>query len=392
MEPHIILIILSGLVIVSYLFDIFAKATKIPSVLLLLFAGIGIRETLEYLSIPTIDLLRILPSVGTIGLILIVFEGALELDYHKEKNKLILSSFMAALMILLITVLSVAFLIQYYTHLPLQLCLINATPFGVISSAMAIPSVSSLSAKKKEFVIYESSFSDIIGIVVFNFFLTNQVVDGQSFVHLGIETITILLISGFFCLFLLYLIGKINYHIKFFLIIAILMMVYGIAKIFHLPSLVLILAFGLFLNNAAQITFKPFRKHFLYPTLQEDLQLMHTLSAESSFILRTFFFIIFGFTMNIKDLMDLEMLKFGGFILVAIYAIRFAYLKFVARTELSPIAFVTPRGLISILLYFNLPPEMRTPAVSTGLLFMIILATSFVMMYGIMRAKKEVAE
>jgi len=390
MEPHIILIILSGLVIVSYLFDIFAKKTKIPSVLLLLFAGIGIRETLEYLSIPLIDLLKILPSIGTIGLILIVFEGALELDYHREKNKLILSSFMAALVILLITVLAVAFLIQFYTQLPFQLCLINATPFGVMSSAMAIPSVASLSIAKKEFVIYETSFSDVIGIVLFNFFMTNPIIGTQSFVHLGIETIAILLISGFFCLFLLYLIGKISYHIKFFLIIAILMMVYGLAKIFHLPSLIIILAFGLFLNNAEQIVYKPFRKYFLYPTLQEDLQLMHTFSAESSFILRTFFFIIFGFTMNIKDLMDLEMLKFGGLILISIYAIRFAYLKFVAQIDLNPIVFVTPRGLICILLYFNLPPEMRTPTVSTGLLFMIILATSFVMMYGIMRAKKEI--
>lgn len=392
MESHIILIILSGLVIVSYLFDIFAKKTKIPSVLLLLFAGIGIRETLEYLSIPVLNLLKILPSIGTIGLILIVFEGALELNYRKEKNKLILSSFTAALVILLFTIFAVAFLIQYYTQLPFQLCLINATPFGVISSAMAIPSVTSLSAEKKEFVIYESSFSDIIGIVVFNFFLTNQIIDAQSFVHLGIETITILLISGFFCLFLLYLIGNINYHIKFFLIIAILIMVYGVAKIFHLPSLIIILAFGLFLNNAEQIAYKPFRKYFLYPNLQEDLHLMHTFSAESAFILRTFFFIIFGFTMNIKDLMDLEMLKFGGLILLTIYALRFVYLKFVARVDLIPIAFVTPRGLISILLYFNLPEEMRTPAVSTGLLFMIILATSFVMMYGIMRTKKEIIE
>ncbi len=389
MESHIVLIILSGLVIVSYLLDIFAKKTKIPSVLLLLFVGIGIRETLDYLSIPVFDLLKILPSLGTIGLILIVFEGALELDYKREKNKLIFSSFMAALVILLITVLAVALLIQYYTQLPFQLCLINATPFGVMSSAMAIPSVASLSSEKKEFVIYETSFSDVIGIVLFNFFMTNQVIEAQSFIDLGIETVAILIISAIFCLFLLYLIGKITYHIKFFLIIAILIMVYGVAKIFHLPSLVIILAFGLFLNNAEQIVYKPFRKYFLYPTLQEDLQLMHTFSAESSFILRTFFFVIFGFTMHIRDLMDLEMLKFGGLIMIAIYVIRFVYLKFVARIDLNPILFVTPRGLICILLYFSLPPEMRTPTVSTGLLFMIILATSFVMMYGIMKAKKE---
>jgi hypothetical protein len=65
------------------------------------------------------------------------------------------------------------------------------------------------------------------------------------------------------------------------------------------------------------------------------------------------------------------------------------YLKFIAKTPLTPAVFITPRGLISILLFYNLPKEMRINGVETGLLFLIILATSIIMSLGLLGAKKE---
>ena len=168
MTTYTTLIVLSGLVIFSYLFDLFASKTKLPSVLLLLILGIGLKLLSDHFQWQTINFLRILPTLGTVGLILIVFEGSLELKYDKQKNSVIKGAFLSAFFILLATVIAITFIIYQITSKDLYLCFINAIPFSVISSAIAIPSVAGLSNKTREFIIYESSFSDILGIILFN--------------------------------------------------------------------------------------------------------------------------------------------------------------------------------------------------------------------------------
>ncbi|WP_443943935.1 sodium:proton antiporter [Pedobacter sp. AW1-32] len=389
MTTYTILIILSGLVIFSYLFDLVANKTKIPSVLLLLMLGIGLRFLVDYLQVKTFNFLTILPTLGTVGLILIVFEGSLELKYDKHKNKVIKSAFLSAFTILLITVTIITLIIYQITHKDLYTCIANAVPFSVISSAIAIPSAAALGNKDKEFVIYESSFSDILGIIIFNFVISNPSVSTSSFIGLGLSTFLIILLSAIACVVLLYIMGKLVHHIKFFLIISILILVYAIGQSHHLSSLVLILSTGLFLNNADTIQHAWFRGIFLYKNLNNDLSQLYQLSAESAFILRTFFFVIFGFTMNVSELNNTAVLANGFFILATIYAIRFFCLKVFKKGNQVPILYIAPRGLISILLYFNLPESLKIPQVGTSFLFLVVLGTSIVMTLGLMFSKRE---
>jgi Kef-type K+ transport system membrane component KefB len=389
MTTYTILIILSGLVIFSYLFDLVASKTKVPSVLLLLLLGIGLRFLVDYLKIQTFNFLSILPTLGTVGLILIVFEGSLELKYDQHKNKIIRSAFLSALTILLGTITVITTIIYQITHHDLYTCIANAIPFSVISSAIAIPSAAALSNKDKEFVIYESSFSDILGIIIFNFAITNHSINTSAFIGLGLSTFLILLLSAIACVVLLYIMGRLVHHIKFFLIIAILILVYAIGQSYHLSSLVLILSTGLFLNNADTIRNVWFRSIFLYKNLTADLSQLYQLSAESAFILRTFFFVIFGFTMNIGELNNKVVLANGFFILISIYIIRIFFLKVFKKENLSPILYIAPRGLISILLYFNLPASLKIPEVGTPFLFLVVLGSSIVMTLGITLSKRS---
>ncbi len=389
MATYPVLIILCSLIIFSYLFDIIARRTKLPSVLLLLLTGLVIRFIVEYFDLPTFDLFLILPTLGTLGLILIVFEGSLELRYEKKKNKLILKSFFSALIILLASAAAISWIIHLLTGFPFQTCLINAVPFSVISSAIAIPSASNLDLNKKEFVIYESTFSDILGIIMFNFLLRNDKIDGSSFMWLGIDTLIILLIANIFCLLLLYLMRRITHPVKFFLILAILILFYSLGRLMHLPTLIIVLALGVFLNNTEQIKLPVFTKNLLYPGFKGDLLQLHRLSAESAFLIRTFFFIIFGFIISLKDLMDWHIALYGAIMLSVIYILRALYLKYINRTELFPELFITPRGLISILLFLTLPETLRIPGINTGLLFLVILATSIIMSIGLIATRKE---
>ncbi|RZK43167.1 MAG: sodium:proton antiporter [Pedobacter sp.] len=389
MTTYAILILLSGLVIFSYLFDLFASKTKLPSVLLLLLLGISLKLMSDHFKWENINFLKILPALGTVGLILIVFEGSLELKYDKQKNKVIKGAFFSAFFILVATVIAITFIIFRITNKDIYQCFVNAIPFSVISSAIAIPSVAGLSKKTREFIIYESSFSDILGIILFNFAISNPHISPSSFAGLGLNMILIVALSILACLLLLYIMGKINHHVKFFLIISILILVYAIGQSYHLSSLVLVLAFGLFLNNADQIKYAWFKTSFIYKNLANDLTQLHQLSAESAFIIRTFFFVIFGFTIDIFKLNDQHIFVNGIIILFTIYLIRFVYLRLFRKENIAPEGFVTPRGLISILLYYNLPEHLKIQEIGSSFLFMAVLGTSIIMTIGLMASKRK---
>jgi len=354
--------------------------------------GITIGQVVAYFNFPNYNFAAIMPTLGTLGLILIVFEGALELKYSKDKNKVIRQSFLSAFVTLLASSFLITWIISYISGQDYYRCFINAIPFCVVSSAVAIPSSSHINKEKKEFIIYESSFSDILTVILFNFMINNKQISVLSFTNLGLELSSILFISVCSCLLLLYLIGRLNHHIKSFLIISLLIMVYSIGQLFHLSSLVIVLALGLFLNNANQIKIPLFNKYFLYPKLGYDIKQLFQLSAESAFLLRTFFFIIFGLTMDINQLQNWSLLLSGGVILLAIYLVRLLYIKLIARTDLMPELVLVPRGLISVLLYYSLPPDLKIKGVETGLLFVVILGTSIVMSLGLFFTKTTAAK
>lgn len=391
MVTYYVLIIISILIIVSYFFDWIARKTRFPSVLLLIITGGLMQLACGYLQLALPALDAILPTLGTIGLILIVLEGALELQFAPSKLPVIRKSFFAALVILLISWAGITVLIHYISNENWRLCLLNAVPFAVISSAIAIPSVSGLTEERKEFIVYESSFSDILGIVLFNFVLSNSEFTGTSFLHLGIDVGAVLLLAVVFSLVLLYAMGSITHHVKFFLLIAILVLVYAMGKIYHLSTLIIVLVFGLLVSNASLVKNSFFRKHFLYDNLEADLHQFFNLTAESAFLMRTFFFVLFGFTMQPGALLEFQPLLTGIFFFALLLAVRFLYLRFFSKRELFPAVFIMPRGLISILLFYSIPEADRIASSGQPVLLFIVIATSVLMTAGLLQ-KHETAE
>src|SRR5690606_32880290 len=120
-----------------------------------------------------------------------------------------------------------------------------------------------------------------------------------------------------------------------------------------------------------------------------DLDQMKTLTAESAFLIRTFFFLLFGFSINLVELARLPVLALGAFMIGAIYFARIGVMALVAKEERPDVQLIAPRGLISILLFFSIPAVHSHPLVGNGVLFVVILFTSLLMSYGLVRAKKE---
>jgi len=401
MDVGSILIVLPLLIIFSYLFDIFARRTKFPSVILLVLTGIILRFFSSYSGYTNFEFLdSLVPVLGTIGLILIVLEAALELEIKKEKAQIIVKGFLAALVILVINIVLVSIFFNQVIGLEYSTSVIYAIPLSIISSAVAIPSATGLITNNKEFVVYESTFSDILGIMIF-YYCIRQAEKGEAFI--GLEPIFTLIgqifliigISIVITYLLFQLIQRIEHHVKFFLILALLILAYEIGKDFlKLPSLVLIFIFGIFLSNFTNLIPKSLKKYIKTDDIKKsDLHEFHLLTAESTFLVRTFFFLFFGFSIPLESFVEFEPYIIGATVLLIMYGVRYFYLALVINDEESkPLLYFSPRGLITILLFLSISDYdiQKSNIVDEKVLLVIIIASMLIMIQGsIKRTKKE---
>lgn len=382
-EPYIVLISGGVLVAFSYIFDVLSKKLRIPSVLFLIGTGMLVRffmNIYEYDVVDSFD--SILELLGIVGLIMIVLEAAVDLTITREKMYVIRQSIFMALAILLISSFAIAFAIMFFNKESFFNSLVYAIPLSVVSSAVLIPSIHTLSQKKKEFMIYEGTFSDIIGIMFFNFIVLQS---GNIFNLTALfEILFSILFSIVISYIMVYLFSKIKTHIKLFLMLAILSLLYAIGKKLHLSSLLIIFIFGLVLNNS-RLFFRGFLKYYVdfdyVGTLTKDFR---TITAETAFVVRTFFFVAFGMFINISELAEPNVLLVGSIIVVILYAVRYINFKIFLRTDVLPEIFLAPRGLITILLFFSIPLHYKIQGFDIGILSFVILATGIIMMIALL--------
>ncbi len=389
------IIIISSIIVLSYLFSILSRYIRIPSVLLLLFAGIGAKIAADYYGVELVFPAHLTEILGSVGLIMIVLEAGLDLKLNRDKLKLIRNSFFAALVIFAISVAGIAAVLHYWLHDDMIKCIVYAIPLSIMSSSIVIPSLHHLTEAKKEFLVYEASFSDIIGILAFNYFIGGEILSGKA---VGIFFLNILLaifLSLIFSIILFVIITKSKLNIRFFLIFALLLILYEGGKLLGLPSLIIILIFGLLMNNWALVKIR--RINVLFPTekVEETTTLLHSLTAESSFLIRTFFFILFGFSIDIKAALQSEVVIIGSAIVLVLFVARFLYLRFFLKESVYPEVMFIPRGLITILLFYKIPDTFQLQTFNGGILFFVVLLSSLIMMLGMIFYKKgpdEIAE
>lgn len=383
----------SLIVVLSFFFNGISKKTNIPAVLMLIVLGILIKLGLEFFVPEIPDFAASLEILGTIGLIMIVLEAALELELKREKLVPILKS-MAIALIGLIGSAYVAALIlyQFIPNMTMQSAWLYATPLSILSSAIIIPSVGGLSEVKKEFHIYESTFSDIMGIMMF-YFLTGKLNPAEDAGVIGfagnlVLTIVIAVIASYAIILIF---QRIKSQAKLFLLIAVLLLLYAIGKKMHLSSLIIILVFGLIVKNV-NLFFPGKTRIFLEAKrMQQIYHELHIITLETAFVVRTFFFVIFGITIVLATLLSVNVAIVSLLIIASIYAIRFVILLVFVGKDMLPQLFIAPRGLITVLLFYAIPLEAQIEGFESGILLFVIIATSLVMTWAMIRDKRKMS-
>jgi lysylphosphatidylglycerol synthetase-like protein (DUF2156 family) len=224
-----------------------------------------------------------------------------------------------------------------------------------------------------------------------------DVAPGESYtLAISVNFISTLVISIVIALLLIYLFqyleGKSN--VKFFLFIAILTLLFSIGKLLHISSLLLIFIFGIILRNYSIIEKLKLSRFFnkdVFFNIQEDF---HFIILETAFLIGTFFFLMFGANINVKDWLNVKVIIIGTIITAVIYLVRFVFLKlfnFKEKVSLNEL-FLAPRGLITIILFYKIPKEYHLQSFDTGIISFVVVFSIILMAYGIRKSKKIMLE
>lgn len=382
-----ITIIFCVLLLLAYLFDITFSKTKIPTVILLLALGFGVRQITNYWEIKMPDLGSLLPLLGNIGLILIVLEGSLELEIHRYKAKRISVSFAMALLPMLGFTLIGAWILKSYFQVTFIDAMINLIPLGIISSAISIPSSQNLCPKNKEFVTYEGSFSDTLGVLFFNMLLLRKITETSIVGRFSLMLIGVIVLSLVSTVLLAYLMQIIKHRVKYVPIIVLAILMFSIGEYFHMPGLIFIMLFGIFLENSAKLKDIKILSKIHPEKLAIEVVKFKELTFEASFLVRSVFFLLFGYLLETSELLDSKSMVWTVAIVASIFVIRYIHLK-IFKIDILPLLFMAPRGLVTIVLFLSIPVQDKIPFINQSVVIQTIVITGLIMMIELVSSRE----
>ncbi len=366
----------SALLLFAYLLDIVGRRWRLPSVVLLIVSGIVLRHALESINLHLHWIDPIVPVIGTLGLILIVLEGSLDLKVSRERLGLIARAGASTLLGFSVTLAAFVALFRFALHLDLPVAVLAAIPFAVISSAVAIPASQGLPDHPREFIVYESSLSDIVGVLVFYAWLN---------AHGSLELFTFDLLGGTgvslaaaaaVALLLYYFINQLEGHVRFLPLIAGLICLYAVGKELHLSPLIMVLGCGLLINNPRLIAWNAKLRSLHSANYDQTLHEFKGLVAELTFATKSFFFLLLGYWTDLAQMASPTawMIAAGG--AVIIYASRWVILAVLRQEAAQRLLWIAPRGLITVLLFLTAAEGGKLQGFPFGSVMLIVLATA----------------
>lgn len=366
----------SALLLVAYLLEILSRRLRLPSVALLIATGMILRQALDGLGIAFHWIDPVVPILGTVGLILIVLEGAMDLELRPERARLIAVSATSALLGFAVCVVAFALLLHQVTGLDRFRATLAAVPFAVISSAIAIPSAATLAPKAREFVVYESSLSDILGVLVLYAWLASEGSLARFGTGLGTGVAGSVAVAVVASIALYALLNRMRGHVRFLPLLAGIALLYAGGKALHLSPLIVVLAGGLLLNNPQLLDRLPRVRRLHTPEYDQTLREFKGLVAELTFAVKSFFFLLLGYWTELSHMAEPRAWLIAGAIAAIVYASRLGLLAALRQPAADRLVWIAPRGLITVLLYLAAAEAVDLAAFPFGAVMLVVLATS----------------
>ena len=366
----------SALLLFAYLLDILGRRDRLPSVVLLIATGLALRHALDRLGIVFDGVDAFVPIVGTLGLILIVLEGALDLEVSAGRAPMIVKAATSAAAGVLICTLAFAALFHYALGFAPYAAALAAVPLAVISSAVAIPSATGLAEAPREFVIYESSLSDIVGVLVFYAALASEgsaAAFALDLVGGGALSVAVALAAS---LGLYAIVNKAEGHVRFLPMLGGLVCLYAVGKAMHLSPLVFVLVAGLVIGNPHLLDRWPRLKRLHAPDYDRTVREFKGIVAELTFATKSLFFLLLGYWTDVAALLDPMAWGVAAACVGFVYASRRGLLRALRVGDAASLTWIAPRGLITVLLFVTAEQSGALGDFPFGALMLTVIATA----------------
>jgi cell volume regulation protein A len=403
--------LLGGLLVLAFVANRLVHFTRVPDVIILMATGVLIGPVLHWVN-P--DIFRgVTHGFGSLALILILFEGGLELKL-REILKHFGSGFFLSLFSYALSVAAVAEVCRFALHFSWLNALLIGAVLGCISSSIVLPVLQQVHLRRevKVTLVVEASFGDAFAVLAVTTLL--DITSGGNAAPkaiawaLGSSLILAVaagILAGMLWSYLLPVLSEQRFwHVLTF---AAVLLVYSGVHFLKGNELVAVLMFGLTLSNIQAV-----RKllHFdetsgsdwfnempihdeksRSPDHHHDQML--TFHGELAFLLRTFFFVLLGALVDYADLRNsivLASLCFAAVLgarVVVVETGRLAWRSFSALERELMVWFV-PRGLITAVLGIQVVEARGNDfAFLPSLAFAIVLLSNLTVLVGTIRAR-----
>ena len=386
-SAHVILLAAGVVIFLGVAGEAFFKKTGIPDVAFLMILGVIIGPVFGIIQPDAV--IQIVPYFAALALIIIMFDGGLNLDI----KHVIKTAHFSVTLAILGFILSVV-IISLATHYALGWLWLESILLGSIvggsSSAIVFGLVRNIkiSEETKSMLSFESALTDILATIV-AFILFEAVLAGHFDLQTLEETLGRAIVVGLVLGFgvgipWMYISTKLgNAQHAYMLTLGILFVLFFLANSFGESGALTALVFGLMLGN----------KHHLSRILRfkvPRIELDDPTHNQLTFLVRSFFFVFVGLMASFGQI---EYIVFGVLITIAVYfgrtlVSKITLTKKFSKLDRSVTNSMIPRGLAAAVLA-TYPVTMGLPNAEayTQIIFFIILSSVIITTIGLGRSK-----
>jgi potassium/hydrogen antiporter len=400
MSPAVILGLVGGLLVVAFLANRIFGLTRIPDVLVLMMLGAVLGPGLGLVQPGT--LAKTTNLLGTLAIILVLFEGGLELDLRDTLRHFPGSFLLASLAYLFSTAL-VAVIVAKGLGLPWVDGWLVGAALGCTSSTVVLPVLQQLGAEEpvRVTLMLEASWGDVLAVLTVGLLLGMREPGGavaQGLAHGLLNQVGIALLFAIAAGILWSRLLPVLSEQRFWQVLtfSIVLVLFAGMEALGANGLIAVLGFGLTLSNFPGVD--PGLGLTLPPAqMVESQQALLTFHSELAFLVRTFFFVLIGAVAELGIFRSHPLLTLGtlGSLFLArwlaIHSSDWAW-EGIGEHNRELIFWVLPRGLITVVLAIRVAEARGLElAFVPGLAFAVILVTNALLVLASLRARQAAA-
>ncbi len=385
---HVVLLAAGVTIFLGVAGEAFFKKTGIPDIAFLMVLGVIIGPVLGIIQTDTV--LEILPYFAALALIIIMFDGGLNLDI-KQIMKTAHFALVLAILGFILSMVIVTMLAHYGLGWDWLDSILLSSIVGGSSSIIVFSLVRQIrvSEETKSMLSFESALTDILATIV-AFIMFEAVLSGRFDLDLlgvtfGNAVAVGLLLGLGVGIPWMYVTTKLsNAQHSYMLTLGILFVLFFLARSFGESGALTALVFGLMLGNRYRLS--RYLK-FKLPDISTD----DTMHNQLTFLVRSFFFVFVGLLASFGQI---EYIIFGVIATLVIYFGRTILIKISLTKKFSQLdrkvtSVMIPRGLAAaVLATFPLTLGLPNGEAYPPMVFYIIMSSVIITTIGLGRAKK----